>query len=298
MTANADTVTVERHDPRAVFELLADETRVEILQVLGEAPEEELAFSTLRERVGTADSGQFNYHLKRLTDSFVRKTEGGYELTHAGGKIVGAIQAGRYTADATVDPVSIGFKCPHCETDLQAAYDTETARIFCECENEVSFFFPAGSLDQVPRDRLPDAFYRWNHHKIQGILAGFCPTCDGRMEGDLVLDGDGRVTHLSDDSDHETAHFEFDCQRCGHTSRALATSPAMLHPATGGLLAEHGFDVRMDPIWWIRDALEPPQVELTDSDPPRLDVTLTFEEDSIRLRIADDASVVEFERTE
>jgi DNA-binding transcriptional ArsR family regulator len=71
------------------FKLLGDETRLAILLALWEAHEpfadgDAVGFSTLRDRVGTADSGRFNYHLDRLTDHFVRRTDDGYELREAG----------------------------------------------------------------------------------------------------------------------------------------------------------------------------------------------------------------------
>jgi hypothetical protein len=42
--------------------------------------ENAVSFSELRDRVGTRDSGQFNYHLDQLTGHFIRATDSGYEL--------------------------------------------------------------------------------------------------------------------------------------------------------------------------------------------------------------------------
>ena len=81
----------ESMDAPGVFELLSDETRVGIVREL--AAGEDLRFSTLRERVGTADSGKFNYHLERLRGNLVRKTEEGYRLTRAGRKLVDVVEA-------------------------------------------------------------------------------------------------------------------------------------------------------------------------------------------------------------
>jgi rRNA maturation protein Nop10 len=75
-------------DPTATFELLADETRFDILAALAQAPYEEfegsLTFSELWRRTDVDDSGRFNYHLERLVGPFVRDTAEGYELTHLG----------------------------------------------------------------------------------------------------------------------------------------------------------------------------------------------------------------------
>jgi DNA-binding transcriptional ArsR family regulator len=66
---------------------LASEHRVAILRELA-AAEEPLRFSELRERVGMRDTGRFNYHLGELRGRFVREADGGYELGHAGERVV------------------------------------------------------------------------------------------------------------------------------------------------------------------------------------------------------------------
>ena len=73
-------ITVERQSPEAAFALLGDETRVGILQALGETPDEPVPFAELQGRVGMRDSGGFNYHLGKLRGSFVRRTEVGEAL--------------------------------------------------------------------------------------------------------------------------------------------------------------------------------------------------------------------------
>jgi len=66
------------------FSLLSDETRVRILVALSQAADDPVSFSDLRSRVGVDDSGQFNYHLDRLCERLVTKTDDGYLLTDSG----------------------------------------------------------------------------------------------------------------------------------------------------------------------------------------------------------------------
>ncbi|WP_435153723.1 DUF7347 domain-containing protein [Haladaptatus sp. DFWS20] len=66
---------------------LASEHRIAILRELATA-EKPLAFSELRERVGIRDTGRFNYHLTKLRSRFVREIDEGYELGHAGERVV------------------------------------------------------------------------------------------------------------------------------------------------------------------------------------------------------------------
>lgn len=70
-------------EPTQVFRLLSDETRLAIVTALADAAEP-VCFSTLRGRVGAADSGRFNYHLGKLRGTLVTKRADGYVLTPAG----------------------------------------------------------------------------------------------------------------------------------------------------------------------------------------------------------------------
>ena len=56
------------------FTALSDATRIGILRTLWDAEDHEATFTELREAVGMRDSGQFNYHLDKLTGRFVTTT--------------------------------------------------------------------------------------------------------------------------------------------------------------------------------------------------------------------------------
>lgn len=79
--------------PENAFSVLGDEVRLEILLVLAEQMGEKsgLTFSELRERVGVKDSGRFNYHLDKLGDGFIKKTDDGYVPRYPGLAVVSAV---------------------------------------------------------------------------------------------------------------------------------------------------------------------------------------------------------------
>jgi DNA-binding transcriptional ArsR family regulator len=83
-----DTPTPATAEATAVFDLLSDETRLRIVTTLARDREVDgasgLRFSQLRERVGAADSGRFNYHLGKLRGDLVRKDGERYVLTETG----------------------------------------------------------------------------------------------------------------------------------------------------------------------------------------------------------------------
>lgn len=76
--------------------LLADETRMQILQALytvslDSSTPDGLSFSALRRRAAVEDSGRFNYHLDQLTADLVTKREDRYVLTATGKRLVRAL---------------------------------------------------------------------------------------------------------------------------------------------------------------------------------------------------------------
>ncbi|WP_290811126.1 ArsR family transcriptional regulator [Halovivax sp.] len=102
------------------LEVLTSEIRVRILRELAEA-DRPLPFTELRERVGVRDSGKFNYHLDRLCSYFVRRDQAGYELHHAGSRIVAAAD-GEFDADAAADAATADG-CPVCgDEDCEKLY--------------------------------------------------------------------------------------------------------------------------------------------------------------------------------
>jgi len=106
-------------DPTDALSVLADETRLSILQALADA-DDPLPFSRLRERAGVSDSGRFSYHLRQLCEYFVRDTPEGYELGHAGARVIDATSAASGDAAAGPGAASIDAptdECPVCGED-------------------------------------------------------------------------------------------------------------------------------------------------------------------------------------
>lgn len=94
--------------------VLANEHRIEILRALANA-DEPLGFSDLRESIGMYDTGRFNYHLTELRGRFVRRTGSGYELGHAGERVV--LAAAGLDADgatALAEQANADEECPVC----------------------------------------------------------------------------------------------------------------------------------------------------------------------------------------
>lgn len=90
------------------LEILGNEVRIRILRALADAGEP-LTFTELREATGVRDTGRFNYHLTKLCEYFVRELSDGYELSHAGDRVIAA----SHTADVE-EAVETSEECPVC----------------------------------------------------------------------------------------------------------------------------------------------------------------------------------------
>jgi DNA-binding transcriptional ArsR family regulator len=106
------TEQTEMGSPTDALSVLGNEIRMSILRELAET-NEALSFTELRERVGIRDSGRFNYHLTKLCAYFVRETDVGYELGHAGSRVISAAGYEKRVAEMDTDVVT-EERCPVC----------------------------------------------------------------------------------------------------------------------------------------------------------------------------------------
>jgi len=280
-------VTVEHRSAEEAFALLGNETRIGILRALAASPGEPLSFSELQDRVAVRDSGQFNYHLGKLAGHFVRSGDEGYELTTAGKEVVGAIRAGTYTADTSIDPIELDDPCPRCEGTLAADYEDEYVHIRCpDCsEWSTRFSFPPGTVEQFERDALPEAFDRWLHTRVARTVAGFCPRCSGRLNA-----------RLRPDEDHpDGVAAAYTCDRCGPVAQIDVRGVVLAHAGAIGFYHDHGIDPATTPTWEI-DRQSDIEVELLDCDPPRARIEIAVDDECLVATVDEAASVASVER--
>jgi len=280
---------VERLSADAAFGLLGNETRLAILRALSEADEPQ-TFSTLVDAVGMRDSGQFNYHLDKLLDSFVRKTEDGYALTEAGKHVVGAVLAGRYTKTLAGDPIPMDADCPYCDGSLAGVFDEESVRVACEdCDRTViGLSVPPGVFEDYPREEWPLVAERWTRRTFETFLRGFCSVCHGPVTRTLELG----VDEIHDVFD---AGAQYTCERCGGDMNANVEASVISHPAVVAFYHDHGIDVSETPIWEFDWAVQP-SATVVSEDPPRVEVPVEHDGDRLFLTLDEDAEVVDERR--
>jgi DNA-binding transcriptional ArsR family regulator len=229
--------------PAAAFALLGEPTRLAIVRAVWEAPGDVVTFSEIRDRVGTEDTGRFNYHLGKLRGGFVRKVEGdeqsagGYELRQAGLEVVRAVLAGVINEAPVREPTAIGAPCPDCSGDLEVSYDGHGTVACADCgtvwmHNE----FPPAGLAGRDAEGLARALDRWTRHRSLLAFDGVCPNCASGTSLEIEESGDG-------------AFAERVCEHCEHASRAPLWALVVQVPEVAAFLIERGIDVRDRPFW-------------------------------------------------
>jgi DNA-binding transcriptional ArsR family regulator len=271
------------------FAALGDETRVAILEALVDARREdpdnpELSFSALRERVGVADSGRFNYHLGKLRGRFVEGTADGYELTNAGCVIVGAILAGTYDTHVDREPERLADTCPVCESTLVAEYVDGGLTVECENEHTVmaSPVPPASATDRSTTELV--AFASRTVYSMFDLLAGgICTECYGRVDREIREPSDGEVVDYV---------FRTTCERCGYVTTSAAAAAVLRDPAFVAFCEQHGVDVD-EHLPWTLPGMTEGAVESAGMDPPRFELRVALDGDVLAMTLDDTGEVVD-----
>ena len=280
-------------DPEIVpaFEVLGHDLRMGILEALAEKRAEEprnpgVSFSELRDRVGIADSGQFNYHLDKLTDQFVQETAAGYELDAAGQEVIGAVLSGSFEADGQWGPTELDAPCRECGETVTARY--EDGVISVECENghlNHSDYFPGGIVE---RHSLPDAMELatlMGQQDLELLLRDICPNCYRAIELEVGVEDDDVL-------------LEVQCHQCGHLFQGPVSLVLLPHPILRAFYLERGRDVRKTPLWTLPFLTEADRWQIESESPLRVEVDASCGDDELTFLIGEDGSVLEYTVTD
>lgn len=287
-----------------VFAILGDETRIEILMELGEVAHEKgigsgLTFATLRDRVDVADSGRFNYHLNRLTDQFVAKSGDAYVARWPGLMIVAAIYAGLYDdAEAPENDTAITeFECPTCENPVDVRFTEGDLRtgVYLHCEDHFetsTYWFPPGAQQGRSLSDLMRIAYIRLLTNVRLARQGICMDCWGRVStaytGELP-------DNLGDEESRrdESVFVMFHCERCWNRRYLPLRTYVASHPVVESAFAERGYEpLEAAYALAVGDGLTCDE-RLTNDDPPKASVRITFAGEALTVWLDDECSVIE-----
>lgn len=318
----------ERVDERVTtaFSLLGNETRLAIILALaaaGEPLSEEtwnptgmntVPFSELRDRVGSRDPGNFNYHLRKLEGQFIQQTGDGYELLPTGRRIVKTVLSIAGLEETALPPTPIDLACPNCGAPTTVTHQRQRMYHLCtECGGNVVAGdpHPAGilsgvRLDQAAiRNRSPEAIvstqYAWKFYTFALALEGVCMMCAGRMEGSLNI---CESHEAGTDKPCRSCGFsyevpgEFVCAGCNHTMLWGIIPLSVIHPAGIAFCWEHGIDLSFGDhefatLERLFDLYGSSVLDIQSLDPPRVRVTLRDDGDERQLTYDRNLDVVE-----
>jgi len=276
------------------FDLLANEIRLEILRTLGEATANDesvpMAFSEIQRRVSVSDNGRFNYHLSKLLDRFVEKTDEGYELRPPGMRIYQAIISGAYTDEEEVGPARIeGEFCDDCKTDAKAWYENSHFHLGCaECGKLIIHYpIPPGSFDLEDPESMVTAASTWLLRDHISASQGVCPYCAGSVEA--TLSGDESGMESLEERKYRGV-VTYSCHRCSWVLHCNPPFAMTTHPLVIGFFAERGIDVFARHPW----AIYPDAEELVLSeDPWRVEIAYCVDGAEQRIIIDENVELLE-----
>jgi DNA-binding transcriptional ArsR family regulator len=311
----------ERSGPAAgneVFQLLSDETRLKTLQALWEAHDPvdatPMRFAEVRERVGVDDPGRLNYHLNRLTDHFVRRTDDGYELRDSGKRIVRMLLAGTAIDDPEVEPVEVDSSCWYCGGRPEWSYRGGWRYLECtNCDARCIESFPPGVISKTEfppsglRGRTPNEINEadriWGAHRRASVMDGVCPECAGDMPVTSV--------DLCEDHRPDWEEYQF-CENCGsifwgrvsHVCKGCKywwRMPTLFYPsrrpAVVAFFFDHGIEFDLA-TYEQRARLLVFEEERLSEDPLRIRISIPVGEESLRLTYDERMEVVDTDRRE
>lgn len=285
------------------FDLLGHEIRLAIIERLAAERRRSwrangLEFAALRKAVGVEDAGQFNYHLDKLLGTFVEKRDDEYVATTAGVEVAGTVRAGTYETDDVSFTAAIGARCTECDDRLEAAYQGGTLQVRCP---EHGLYHATAIPPAVVRDRDPETVValaqRNARNELGRALDGACVHCWGTVDVETPVEPPKELLDQQGTTPDEVDQVvvEFACRDCEATFWTAASVTVLDHPAVVAFYHDHGVNVR------DRGYLELSFVDGTNgvvesTDPVRVRIDVTHDDDTLHVWVDDDAQVVDHER--
>ena len=238
--------TMDRDAPEDAFSLVASEVRLGIIRAIGDASGggeyAVLSHGDLLDALDISDSGNLNYHLRKLRGRFVERVEDGYQLTIPGIRVYQAVLSGGFTVDHyDVPPTPTENECVECSSKLQVRY--ENARYYLECHEcgwvHTRYPLPPNAFDPDDPESLWLAGQREANSSLRTFLEGICPYCSGPVRTDVTTDE--ALVATAD----ERVFGRLECTSCHwYHHHPIATS-TLRYPVTQVFYDERG--IRTDP---------------------------------------------------
>lgn len=287
-------------DQETAFSLLADETRLQIIQELGQAtatPETgipRLGYADLKSRVGIRDSGRFNYHLSKLVGNYVAKEEEGYRLRWPGMVLYRTLVAGHLTEeiDTPIERFEVGTACHRCGESIEAHLYETLFRVRCwACDaNYTDIYLPSHGLT----DRTEADLLRAVHTRVRTVLtsmtAGQCPWCASEITPQ-IHEGNGSLPSLHD-TRNLAVYAVYHCTDCTGFQYMPVSQVLLYHPDAIAFYHDQGMDLTRIPAWELEWAVTDATTTVLETDPWRFEVRIPADETRLVIELDEALNVV------
>lgn len=313
MTSATDSGDSTLLSPEEALSVLGDETRLAILQTLGEA-DEPLSFSDIYARSECDTSANFSYHLGELTGHFVHKTDDGYVLRQAGRRVIEAVLAEALADDARLERTRVDRPCFLCGAPVEVSYRDNHVGLYCSActgtRNETSTTAdgraveatdvlgyldlpPAGVTGRTPAEVLQAALF-WTTSEVLALAREICPRCAASTEQSLAVCED----HNAEDGHCEVCGNRFGVTIHQHCTNCIYSvkSPFGIHLFGNMELLQFMTDHAIDPLAVYEFHLSALAETVLSVDPFEAQFTFAADGDAITLTIGDDLSVTDVTR--
>jgi hypothetical protein len=288
----------------AVFGLLSDEIRIDILKTVALAQQEEkqtgvasLSFSDIYERVAVDNTSKLSYHLGELTGTFLRKHDDGYAFTHAGEQMVRFILAENYRQPPEFGPIETEGGCQFCgETTVRAVLEDQYFTAYCtDCGHGANAYRvrPAQVRERTGDELIKAVIWEQNGDLLKS-RRGVCPDCTGRIETE-VWD----TTDIPFPDESPVSHITIsECQDCLRFLSLPLPVAAAYHPESISFHWEHGVDILGTGVWEFNRYLHDERwtSERVGTNPDRYRIELRRETSTLRLFLNESTTVTRTER--
>jgi hypothetical protein len=307
--------------PSDAFAVLGNETRMAVLRTLWEleavGPDTGVSFSRLLEAVGHGDPGNFNYHLKKLVDHFVRHDDDGYHLSPAGEGLMRSIFSGAFTRVPTLPRTEVDAQCPFCASPVEVWYEDGTFNARCTvCEGIVTgedysrgifmkFNTPPALVEGRDAEAALAAAHALYDSKVTAMTAGVCPECAGSVD----VTFDACPDHEPNDHgicercrSREAFWIDARCTNCRYERLFVPSFVVLALPTVVRFFEERGapwgrvpfpkYSAEYAP--YLRDIT----AELVSGEPPQVAVTVRLDGDELVVVLDESLDVVEIREGE
>jgi hypothetical protein len=240
-----------------------------------------MTFTELFEAVETDDSGNFNYHLKRLLDRLVTKEGEYYRLTHGGIQLFSSLQATTY-APGYEESIPLDRPCPLCDEDLEATYREGYLDIGCEDHLLLETYVHPSWIRSLSADEFLRRVSVTLHHQIEAIVTGFCPLCHGSLGHELRTD-----------TEPYPVEYYYPCTQCGTELRLRPQQTVLSHGKVEAFYRERGVEVGETLPWRLYETYG--ETRVVSEDPPHVEFDLDVEGDTAVVTVDGRGTVVSFD---